>query len=85
MDERDIIMLEALIQTQNLTHAAERLFTTQPALTKRLRRLESLLCKGGCPMWWPPSFFVFVLFIFFFLFRFLLLFQNIIYICCKDN
>lgn len=40
MDEKDCLMLQYLSQDGSLTKAAERLYTTQPALTYRLRQIE---------------------------------------------
>ena len=47
MTERDIDMVLELSRTGNITRAAENLFTTQSALTKRLQKLEGEL---GCPL-----------------------------------
>lgn len=47
MDEKDCELIQMLAQTQNITKAAERLFTTQSALTKRLQKLEEEL---GCEL-----------------------------------
>ncbi len=45
MDEKDIEIFTDLMQTKNVSRTADRLFTTQSALTKRLQRLEADL---GC-------------------------------------
>lgn len=47
MDEKDCELMEMLSRTQNITKAAERLFTTQSALTKRIQKLEDEL---GCQL-----------------------------------
>lgn len=47
MDEKDCELIQMLSQTQNITKAAERLFTTQSALTKRIQKLEDEL---GCEL-----------------------------------
>ena len=41
MDERDFEVLTDLAKTQNITKTAQRLFTTQSAITKRIQKLES--------------------------------------------
>lgn len=43
MDEKDCELIEMLWETRNITKAAERLFTTQSALTKRIQKLEEEL------------------------------------------
>lgn len=43
MDELDMRVLSTLHKTKNITRAAEELFMTQPALTKRLQNLEQEL------------------------------------------
>ncbi|MEY9869202.1 DNA-binding transcriptional LysR family regulator [Peribacillus sp. B2I2] len=43
MDEKDCLILQYLYQDQNLTKAAERLYMTQPALTYRVRQIETKL------------------------------------------
>ena len=43
MDELDMRVLLTLHQTKNITRAAEELYMTQPALTKRLQNLEQEL------------------------------------------
>lgn len=40
MDERDFELLADLAKTRNLTKSAQRLYTTQSALTKRIQKLE---------------------------------------------
>ena len=45
MDEKDCELIEMLWETRNITKAAERLFTTQSALPKRIQKLEEEL---GC-------------------------------------
>lgn len=47
MDEKDCELIEMLWETRNITKAAERLFTTQSALTKRIQKLEEEL---GCEL-----------------------------------
>lgn len=47
MDEKDCELIEMLAKTGNITRAAERLFTTQSALTKRIQKLEEEL---GCQL-----------------------------------
>lgn len=47
MDEKDCELIEMLWETRNITNAAERLFTTQSALTKRIQKLEQEL---GCEL-----------------------------------
>lgn len=43
MDERDFELLSDLAKTCNLTKSAQRLYTTQSALTKRIQKLEENL------------------------------------------
>ena len=43
MDETDFALLKTLDETRNVTHAAERLFMTQSALSKRIKALEDEL------------------------------------------
>jgi len=43
LDEKDCELIQMLAETQNITKAAERLFTTQSALTKRIQKLEEEL------------------------------------------
>ena len=47
MDEKDIEIFLELMQTGNVTRAADNLFTTQSAVTKRIQRMEEDL---GCPL-----------------------------------
>lgn len=47
MDEVDFMLLRTLDETRNVTHAAERLFMTQSALSKRIKALEEEL---GCEL-----------------------------------
>ena len=47
MDEKDCEMLEMLEKMGNITKAAEKMFTTQSALTKRIQKLEDEL---GCTL-----------------------------------
>lgn len=47
MDKKDCELIEMLWETRNITKAAERLFTTQSALTKRIQKLEEEL---GCEL-----------------------------------
>lgn len=44
---RQLRLLDVLAQTHNLSHAAERLHTTQPALSKQLKELEDAV---GLPL-----------------------------------
>ncbi|EFR44913.1 LysR family transcriptional regulator [Streptococcus pseudoporcinus] len=43
MDERDLELLVTLDETHNITHAADRLYVTQSALSKRINALEQEL------------------------------------------
>lgn len=43
MDERDFELLEILDQTKNITKAADRLYVTQSALSKRISQIEEEL------------------------------------------
>lgn len=45
MDEKDLEVLNVLIDTPNITKAARELFTTQPSLTRRIQKIETDL---GC-------------------------------------
>lgn len=45
VDEKDIELIIALAELGNVTHAAEKLFLTQPAVTRRIQNIESSL--GG--------------------------------------
>lgn len=47
MDEKDLEVLRVLRDTPNVTRAARELFTTQPSLTRRIRRIEEDL---GCAL-----------------------------------
>ncbi len=47
MTDKDIELLEDLSKTHNITKTAQRLYTTQSALTKRLQNIEEEL---GCPL-----------------------------------
>lgn len=47
MDEHDFRLLEVLDETKNITHAADRLYVTQSALSKRISSLEQEL---GAPI-----------------------------------
>ena len=40
MDEKDYELLHALDETRNITHAADKLYMTQSALSKRIKALE---------------------------------------------
>ena len=40
MDEKDFELLSVLNETRNITKAAERLFMTQSALSKRIKAIE---------------------------------------------
>ena len=42
MDEKDYELLHALDETRNITHAADKLYMTQSALSKRIKALEQL-------------------------------------------
>ena len=39
MDEKDLEILNVLIDTPNITKAARELFTTQPSLTRRIQKI----------------------------------------------
>ncbi|GGE31706.1 putative HTH-type transcriptional regulator YraN [Pullulanibacillus camelliae] len=43
MDNRDWVILQTIYETRNLTRAAESLFTSQPALSYRIKQLEKEL------------------------------------------
>ena len=43
VDTRLLRYFAAVAAEENLTHAAERLFISQPTLTKQVKQLESLL------------------------------------------
>lgn len=43
MDEKDFEMLRILNETRNITHAAEQLYITQSALSKRIKAIEKEL------------------------------------------
>ncbi|CAH0248026.1 HTH-type transcriptional regulator HdfR [Rahnella aquatilis] len=43
MNEKDWLILRAVYQHKNITRAAEQLYTSQPALSYRLRQIESKL------------------------------------------
>ena len=47
MDEQDIELLKTLIDTQNITKTAKKLYTTQSSLTKRIQKREQDL---GCQL-----------------------------------
>lgn len=47
MDEKDYQLILDLYETKNITRTANRLFVTQPALTKRIKRIEEEL---GCEL-----------------------------------
>lgn len=40
MDEKDFELLRVLDETRNITHAADRLYITQSALSKRIKAME---------------------------------------------
>lgn len=40
MDEKDFELLRVLDETRNITHAADRLYITQSALSKRIKSME---------------------------------------------
>lgn len=43
MDEKDFELLEVLDETRNITHAADKLYMTQSALSKRIKSMEQEL------------------------------------------
>lgn len=43
MDEKDFELLEILDETRNITHAADKLYITQSALSKRIKAMEQEL------------------------------------------
>ena len=43
MDEKDFELLEVLDETRNITHAADKLYMTQSALSKRVKAIEQEL------------------------------------------
>ena len=43
MDEKDFELLQVLDETRNITHAANRLYITQTALSKRIKSIEHAL------------------------------------------
>ena len=47
MDKRDYELLLALDQHKNITKAAQSLYMTQPAITKRIQKMEEEL---HCPL-----------------------------------
>ena len=47
MDEQDIELLKTLIDTQNITKTAKKLYTTQSSLTNRIQKMEQDL---GCQL-----------------------------------
>ncbi len=47
MNEKDCLILEALYSEHSLTRAAKRLYTSQPAVTRRVQQMEQEL---GCPL-----------------------------------
>lgn len=55
MNEKDWLIIRAVWQCQNITRAAEQLFTSQPALSYRLKQIERklgvrLFEEGGRPL-----------------------------------
>ena len=46
MDEKDYELLHALDETRNITHAADKLYMTQSALSKRIKSMEQELDWG---------------------------------------
>ena len=40
MDEKDYELLHALDETRNITHAADKLYMTQSALSKRIKAVS---------------------------------------------
>ena len=46
MDEKDFELLEVLDETRNITHAADKLYMTQSALSKRIKSMEQELGAG---------------------------------------
>ncbi len=52
MNEKDLEMLTDLIDSCSISQTARRLYTTQPAVTKQLKKLEEVLesrCFCGLP------------------------------------
>ena len=49
VDTRSLRYFAAVATEGNLTRAAERLFVSQPALTKQIKQLESQLACGCSP------------------------------------
>ena len=47
MDEKDYELLHALDETRNITHAADKLYMTQPAVSHVIAELEK---EAGCPL-----------------------------------
>ena len=43
MTEKDFLLLKALYETENITRAADRLFITQSALSKKIMAIEEEL------------------------------------------
>lgn len=43
MDEKDFELLEVLDETRDITHAADKLYMTQSALSKRIKSMEQEL------------------------------------------
>ncbi len=50
MDEKDFELLEVLDETRNITHAADKLYMTQSALSKRIKSMEQELGWKFCPL-----------------------------------
>ena len=55
MDEKDYELLHALDETRNITHAADKLYMTQSALSKRIKALEQELGVEICLLYTSPS------------------------------
>jgi len=60
MDEKDYELLITLYETKNITRAAGKLFMTQPAITKRIQKMEeelqcSLLLRSKKGVMFTPS------------------------------
>ena len=47
MDEKDYELLHALDETRNITHAADKLYMTQSALSKRIKALWYSVSTSG--------------------------------------
>lgn len=47
MDDKDFLLIKTLYEEKNITHAAKRLYISQPAISDRLKRLET---EFGCQL-----------------------------------